>query len=364
MTAAAVSPAVSGLVISGLRKSFGTHEVLAGIDLDVPAGSLTAILGPSGSGKTTLLRVIAGFDSADHGTVTVDGLVVEGSGRPLPSDRRHIAYVPQEGALFPHLSVAANVGFAVPRAERASRVRELLELVGMRDFGRRYPHELSGGEQQRVALARALAVRPSVVLLDEPFSALDAGLRSVVRQDVARILGEAGATALLVTHDQDEALSVATHVAVIRDGRIAQYGTPLDIYHRPADADVARFVGAANLLDGVARGGRAVTRLGAHSFGSASFAEGSAIVVLVRPEQLELLEPGHHDFEKAGAEWVVGVVASIDFHGHDTVLDILLSADDPTPIRARIPGAPTVAPGAQVKIRPGVEATLAWTVGD
>src|SRR5580704_9592425 len=187
------------LTVTGLHKAFGSHPVLTGLDLDVPAGSFTAILGPSGSGKTTLLRLLAGFDRPDAGSIVIGDRVVDGPGTGhVPPDRRQIGYVPQEGALFPHLSVAAAVG-----------------LTGM---GGRYPHQLSGGQQQRVALARALAIKPEVVLLDEPFASLDAHMRASVRADVQRICRAAGTTAILVTHDQDEALSMADRIAVLRDG--------------------------------------------------------------------------------------------------------------------------------------------------
>src|SRR6202451_953795 len=201
------------LVVTGLHKAFGDHPVLTGLDLEVPAGSLTAILGPSGSGKTTLLRILAGFDQPDAGTVRIGPQVVDGPG----------ADGPQEGSLSPPLSVAANVGFGLPAGQRRGpRTGELLESVGLAGLGRRYPHQLSGGQQQRVALARALAIRPEVVLLDEPFAALDAHLRASVRADVQQICHLAGTTAVLVTHDQDEALSMADRVAVLRDGLIVQ----------------------------------------------------------------------------------------------------------------------------------------------
>src|SRR5580698_1279300 len=239
------------LATSGLHKAFGTHPVLRGVDLDVPAGSFTAILGPSGSGKTTLLRLLAGFERADAGTISIGDRVVDGPGAHLPPERRQIGYVPQEGALFPHLSVAANVGFGLPaRERRGPRTDELLGAVGLAGMGGRYPHQLSGGQQQRVALARALAIRPEVVLLDEPFASLDAHMRASVRADVQRICRAAGTTAILVTHDQDEALSMADRIAVLRDGRIVQYAAPQDLYMLPADPALARFIGDANLLDG------------------------------------------------------------------------------------------------------------------
>jgi ABC-type Fe3+/spermidine/putrescine transport system ATPase subunit len=242
---------VTELKVQGLHKAFGSHPVLAGLDLTVPTGSLTAILGPSGSGKTTLLRVLAGFDQADAGSVRIGDTVVDGPGTHVPPERRRIGYVPQEGSLFPHLTVAANVGFGLPaRERRGPRVAALLASVGLAGLGPRYPHQLSGGQQQRVALARALAIEPAVVLLDEPFASLDAHLRAAVRADVQEIFRAAGTTAILVTHDQDEALSMADRVAVLRGGRIAQYAPPQDLYIRPADPQLARFIGDANLLDG------------------------------------------------------------------------------------------------------------------
>ncbi len=211
------------LTVTGLDKAFGRHRVLSGLDLDVAEGSLTAILGPSGSGKTTLLRILAGFERADAGTVRIGAVLADGPGAFLAPERRRIGYVPQEGSLFPHLTVAANVGFGLSRRERRRRGRpgrtaELLDAVGLGGLAQRYPYQLSGGQQQRVALARALAIQPEIVLLDEPFASLDAHLRASVRADVQRLLKEAGTTTVLVTHDQDEALSTADRVAVLRDG--------------------------------------------------------------------------------------------------------------------------------------------------
>ena len=207
---------VSELVVRGLEKSFGSVRVLEELDLVVPAGRLAAVLGPSGCGKTTLLRIVAGFETADRGTVVLAGVQVAGPGVHLPPERRRVGVVPQEGALFPHLTVAGNVGFGLSRAQRrAGRIDELLGLVGLGGFGHRMPYEFSGGQQQRIALARALAPEPALVLLDEPFSALDTGLRAAVREDVRSALRAAGATAVLVTHDQEEALSMADLVAVM-----------------------------------------------------------------------------------------------------------------------------------------------------
>ena len=239
------------LAATDLHKAFGDQSVLTGIDLTVPEGSLTAILGPSGSGKTTLLRVLAGFERSDRGVITLGDRVVEDGRRYVPPEERGIGYVPQEGALFPHLTVEKNIAFGLSRHERRDgRIARLAEMVGLADFVDRYPHQLSGGQQQRVALARALAIEPEVVLLDEPFSSLDAGLRASVRADVQRVLRHAGTTALLVTHDQDEALSMADYVAVIRHGRIGQTGTPQELYEHPVDPAMAEFLGDANLING------------------------------------------------------------------------------------------------------------------
>ena len=319
---------VTSLEVRDLAKSFGPQPVLAGIDLSVPAGSLTAILGPSGSGKTTLLRIVAGFERADRGTVELGGQLVEGPGVQVPAEQRHIGYVPQEGNLFPHLNVARNVAFGLPRAERrGAKVGELLEMVGLAGLGGRYPHELSGGQQQRVALARALAIAPRVVLLDEPFSSLDAGLRASVRHDVHRVLREAGTTALLVTHDQDEALSLADLVAVIRQGRIDQVDTPERLYRRPQDPAVARFVGEANLLAGQRGPEGVTTALGRHPLTSAppSGPADAPVLVLVRPEQLELAAD-----PPAGA--TAGRVEEVEFYGHDAVVRVRPEADCGTPL--------------------------------
>ena len=237
--------------------------MLHDVDLEVADGSLTAILGPSGSGKTTLLRIIAGFERADSGTVRIGDVTVEGGDRYVPPERRRIGYVPQEGALFPHLTVLANVGFGLPRRERrGDEVRRLVKMVGLEGLESRYPHQLSGGQQQRVALARALTVQPQLVLLDEPFASLDASLRATVRADVVNILRAAGTTTVLVTHDQDEAFSMADRVAIIRAGHITPTATPRDFYAHPLDPDMATFVGEANLLTGTITGDRATTVLG------------------------------------------------------------------------------------------------------
>jgi iron(III) transport system ATP-binding protein len=334
MTTTGSAPA---LRVRGVAKAFDA-PVLTRLDLEVAPGTLVALLGPSGCGKTTLLRVVAGFERPEAGTVEVGGRLVEGPGTSLPPERRRVGIVPQEGALFPHLSVHDNVAFGLPRAERRGpRPEEVLELVGLTGFGRRMPHELSGGQQQRVALARALAPRPSLVLLDEPFSALDAGLRSQVRGEVREALRAAGASAVLVTHDQQEALSIADVVAVVRDGRVVQAGDPWQVYAHPADLGIARFVGETIVLPGQARGGAVTSPLGAHVHeGSAS----GPVAVVVRPEQLEV---GADDLDNVDA-----VVCGREFYGHDALVRLQLA--DGVTATARTPGHPLPAVGSSVKV--------------
>jgi iron(III) transport system ATP-binding protein len=281
---------VAELRCRGVGKAYGARLVLSGVDLHVPEGTLTAILGASGSGKTTLLRLIIGFIAPDEGRIEVGGAVVaEAGAQHLPPERRAVGYVAQEGALYPHLDVAGNVGFGLPRAERKAgrRIDEMLDLVGLgRDYAGRLPHELSGGEQRRVALARALAPRPRLVLLDEPFSGLDAALRVETREAVLHALAEEGSTAVLVTHDQAEALSMGREVAVLRDGRLVQTATPSDLYAAPADLDVARFVGEAVVIPGQAAHGLVRCALGTLTIADGG-AEG-AVHVVIRPEQIDI----------------------------------------------------------------------------
>ena len=334
---------VKDLRIAGVTKAFGPQPVLRGVDLVVPAGSFTAILGSSGSGKTTLLRIVAGFERPDDGEITMGGELIDDAGRRIvPSERRRIGYVPQEGALFPHLSVGRNVAFGLPRGpDRRRRVDELLELVGLSGYRRRFPHQLSGGQQQRVALARALAIGPEVVLLDEPFSSLDAAMRSSVRSDVHAVLRQAGTTSILVTHDQDEALSMADQVAVLRHGVIAQLDTPAELYGRPRDVDLAQFLGESNVLDGEVHGGMARTDLGELSVaaGNGSVPAGRARV-MVRPEQIRL--------EDAPNGGVVATVQSYEYYGHDAVVRVRPEGTSLPDLVVRVTGGVPLEPGRRV----------------
>ena len=347
---------MSELRIRGLQKSFDGHPVLHGIDLSVERGTLLALLGPSGSGKTTLLRLLCGFERADSGSVEIDGRRVAGDGLHMPSEQRRIGYVPQEGALFPHLSVADNIVFGLPRTQRRARhrVAELLELVGLpADFGRRAPQQLSGGQQQRVALARALAPSPTLVMLDEPFSSLDAALRLETRQAVASALAATGATAVLVTHDQSEALSLGHEVAVLWNGRLIQTATPETLYRRPVTRELASFVGEAVLLPGTVRQDRVSCELGdlplCEPMGN------GPVDVMVRPEQIRLLRA--EETMPNGAASYDAVVQDVIFQGQDAGVTLQLQSGAQTVVRARVPGYLSPRPGAHVRLAVDGEVT-------
>jgi iron(III) transport system ATP-binding protein len=345
---------VSSLDVRGAHKAYGPVRALSGVDLSVASGALVAVLGPSGCGKTTLLRCVAGFERLDGGEIRVGDRRVAGPRAHLPPHRRRVAVVPQEGALFPHLSVAGNVAYGLDlAARRSNRVAEVLDLVGLAGHADRMPHQLSGGQQQRVAVARALAPRPPLVLLDEPFSARDAALRAELRRDVRAALRADGATAVLVTHDQAEALSISDEVAVMRAGQIVQTGAPSDVYRTPADPWVAAFVGEAVLLPATLDGGHARTPLGTVLvLGPTNGA--TTVTAFLRPEQLRLLPAG-----TAGA--VPATVLRRDFHGHDALF--LLGLDGGQQVSARMfdPAGTAFAVGDRVAVQVRGEARVFGT---
>ncbi len=329
-----MSPA---LRCSHLTKRFAGVTAVNEASLEVETGTLLALLGPSGCGKTTLLRLIAGLERAHHGTIEVAGRTVESDAVHLPPERRQVGLVFQEYALFPHLSVVDNVAFGLPREpDQAARVEDMLGQVGLDGLGCRMPHELSGGQQQRVALARALAPGPSLIMLDEPFSNLDPALRDGVRREVRRVLRAANATAIIVTHDQEEALSLADEVAVMMDGRILQQARPAELYRRPASRRVAEFVGDINVIDGRAIGRAVVCDLGTISVLDDLYGPAD---VLIRPEALQLTEdPGGQ-----------AVAVSRRFFGHDQMIN--LRFDSGLRLSSRVGPTFTFRRGARVRVQ-------------
>ena len=319
---------------SGVCRSFGEVAALDEADLDVGRGEIVALLGPSGCGKTTLLRTIAGFERPNAGTIEIDGRVVAGRGAWVRPEARRVGMVFQDYALFPHLTVAENVGFGLSRGERARRVPALLAVVDLCGLGGRYPAELSGGQQQRVALARALAPSPEIVLLDEPWSNVDPQLRSELREEVEAVLRPLGVTAILVTHDREEAFSLADRIVLMRAGRVEQVGTAEELYFGPGSRWAAEFLGAGNLLAGQVEGAGVHTPFGILSANGAA----GHVEVLVRPELVALTpDPDGR-----------GEVVAREFRGHDVFYRVLL---DGLEVVAQRPSNEVVPLGARVSVR-------------
>ncbi|MFZ1470472.1 MAG: ABC transporter ATP-binding protein [Paracoccaceae bacterium] len=289
------------LEIRHLSRAFGgpvalhaALPVVCDVSLTVAAGQVTCLLGPSGCGKSTTLRIIAGVERADTGEVWIDGRQMAGPGLHLPPEARGVGMMFQDFALFPHLTVAANVGFGLScnRAAKAARVGELLERVNLAGFGDKHPHQLSGGEQQRVALARALAPRPKVLLMDEPFSGLDNRLRDGIRDATLEILKEEGTGVVLVTHEPDEAMRMADEIALMRGGRIVQRGAPYNVYNAPVDKAAAAFFSDINVIRGISKGALTATPFG--DFLTPGHADGGEVEIVIRPQHLKI------DFDRAG----------------------------------------------------------------
>jgi putative spermidine/putrescine transport system ATP-binding protein len=334
-----------------LQKRFGDVTAIEALDLQVGSGEFLSLLGPSGCGKTTVLRIIAGFERADRGDVLVDGLRINN----MPANRRNMGMVFQAYSLFPNMTARRNVEFGlrihgVPSTVRSTKVDEVLGLVGLLDRADRYPHQLSGGEQQRVALARALALEPSVLLLDEPLSALDAKVRVQLREEIRRIQSRLGITTIYVTHDQEEALSISDRVAVMSVGRLQQVGAPADIYRNPQTSFVAEFVGTMNRVDGKVVSGRTVVmgpkelplEVTAHEHGP-----GERVAILIRPESVRLERV---DSVKLRPDELGGQVQSHTFLGALTRVSV---ASDVGVLLADVPGeqALALAIGTPVRIR-------------
>ncbi|MDR7234112.1 ABC transporter ATP-binding protein [Agrococcus sp. BE272] len=319
----------------------GGGDVVHELDLHVPSGGVDAVLGASGSGKSTLLLAIAGLLPLRAGEIAVGDRVLSTARRTVPPERRGVGWVPQDASLFPHLTVAENIAFGLPRSERdprGERVRAMLELVELGGFGDRSPADLSGGQAQRVALARALAPAPSIVLLDEPFSALDATLRVGLRREIGRILRDAGATALLVTHDQEEAFALADRVSVLRSGRVEQHGTAEELFARPRSAWLATFLGESTLVPARRDGDAWRTPLGPVPVAAGAIDDAEALLV-VRPEQLKPFAAG-----------VPITVRDVEYSGHDRLL--LAEAEGvPGTVLMRMPSAIGIELGTRMPVR-------------
>ena len=352
------------LELSGIVQRYGMHTVVDGVDFSVARGQIACLLGPSGCGKTTLLRCIAGFEPIAAGEIRLGGQRVTDAGFRLPPEARQIGMVFQDYALFPHLTVAGNIAFGIAArssaksaAERAARVSALLATVGLAGCGEKYPHELSGGQQQRVALARALAPRPQLLLLDEPFSNLDVDLRERLALEVRAILKQEGTTAILVTHDQNEAFALADEIGIMHAGRIQQWAAPYDLYHQPANRFVADFVGQGAFLPGTVIDGHTVDveigRLVSHlplecRQGCASCGRGCHIEVLLRPDDIV-----HDDASALRAE-----VRQRAFRGAEFLYTLRLASG--AEILSLVPSHHNHAVGEAIGIRPDVDHVVAF----
>jgi len=332
-----VAAPTHALALHNVRHSFDGNNVVKGVDLEVKPGEVVCLLGPSGCGKTTLLRIAAGLETLQEGSVELDGQIIARPGmRHLPPEKRSVGLAFQDSALFPHLSVVENVMFglkSLPSGRRRSRALELLEQLGMASHADVYPHMLSGGQQQRVALARAMAPSPQLMLLDEPFSSLDARLRDQIRDDTLHVLKKVGTATLLVTHDPEEAMFMADRIALMRDGEIVQTGTPRELYCAPSDPFVVRFFGEVNELDGVVKNGKVATPVGDVEAGD--IPDGDMAKVMIRPEALRIaprdLPADAHDHSHVIMAKLLGRTSLIHLCAHGT-------SGDEAHLHARVSG--------------------------
>jgi iron(III) transport system ATP-binding protein len=346
------------LTLEGVGRSYGRFTALQDVDLDIAPGEVVSLLGQSGCGKTTLLRIAAGVEVPSAGRVLVDGQEVASATTFVPPERRSIGLMFQDYALFPHLTMLRNVMFGLTALDRREREQEALAAlarVGLEHLAGAYPHEASGGEQQRAALARAIVPRPGILLMDEPFSGLDSRLRDSVRGETLSVLREAGATALVVTHDPEEAMQMSDRIVLMRRGRIVQAGSAQDLYDRPQSLFVARFFSHLNEMEGTMLSGRAVTRVGA--FEAAGRDEGEAVMVAIRPQGVRLAPAS------VSAAGTPGRIVSRHFLGEIDLFDVAVEGSE-TYLVAKARAGDGLFPGAEVRVGFDPRDVLVFAAGE